>query len=264
MMHPIKPLCAAALSLTFAAFTTAVSAEEQAPAAPAESAGEVEVVADADAPQPAGEAMPEGMALPPAASKEDISFSIGYTIGTDMTQRGADLDAEHLINGIRAGLGLEAARLTDEQIAQCLFSFQMQMQQQYMQDMQANLDKGRAYLAENAKQEGVTVTESGLQYRVLHEGDGATPTVNDVVSARYKGTLIDGTVFDQSEGDETVSFPVGRVIPGWVEALQLMQVGDKWELTIPSELAYGEQGAPGGAIGPNEVLRFEIELVGIE
>lgn len=257
MMHPIKPLCAAALCLSFAAFTSAVSAEEQALAEPSGQA-------DADAPQPAGEALPEGMTLPPAASKEDISFSIGYTIGTDMTQRGADLDAENLIKGIRAGLGLEEARLSEEQIAQCLFSFQMQMQQQYMQDMQENHARGQAYLAENAKQDGVTVTESGLQYRVLHEGDGATPTVNDVVSARYKGTLIDGTVFDESEGDETVSFPVGRVIPGWVEALQLMQVGDKWELTIPSELAYGEQGAPGGAIGPNEVLRFEIELVGIE
>lgn len=260
-MHPIKPLCAAALFVTFSAFTPAVSAEEQAPVEPA---GQAEAATEADASQPAGEALPEGMTLPPAASKEDISFSIGYTIGSDMSQRGADLDPEHLIKGIRAGLGLDEARLTEEQIAQCLFSFQMQMQQQYMQDMQENLARGQAYLAENAKQEGVTVTESGLQYRVLHEGVGATPTINDVVSARYKGTLIDGTVFDQSEGDETVSFPVGRVIPGWVEALQLMQVGDKWELTIPSELAYGEQGAPQGAIGPNEVLRFEIELVGIE
>lgn len=256
-MHPIKTLCAAALCLSFAAYTQTVSADEQAPAAPADQA---EVVAEAEAPQ----MMPEGMTLPPTASKEDISFSIGYTIGSDMTQRGADLDPENLVKGIRAGLGLEEARLTEEQIAQSLFSFQMQMQQQYMQEAQDNLSKGQAYLAENAKQEGVTVTESGLQYRVLNEGDGATPTVNDVVSARYKGTLIDGTVFDQSEGDETVSFPVGRVIPGWVEALQLMQVGDKWELTIPSELAYGEQGAPQGAIGPNEVLRFEIELVGIE
>lgn len=263
-MHPIKTLCAAALCLLFAAFTTAVSAEEPAPAEPADAAEQVELVADADAPQPADEALPEGMTPPPAASKQDISFSIGYTIGSDMAQRGADLDAESLIQGIRAGLGLEEARLSDEQIAQSLFSFQMQMQQQYMQDIQENLAKGRAYLDENAKQQGVTVTESGLQYRVLHEGDGATPTADDVVSARYKGTLIDGTVFDQSEGDQTVSFPVGRVIPGWVEALQLMRVGDKWELTIPAELAYGEQGAPGGAIGPNEVLRFEIELVGIE
>ncbi len=263
-MHPIKPLCAAALCLSLAAFTTAVSAQEQAPADPVEPADETQTADDAQDTQPADDALPPGMTLPPPASKQDISFSIGYTIGSDMSQRGADLDAEHLIQGLRAGLGLEEARLSDEQIAQCLFSFQMQMQQQYMQDAQDNIARGRDYLAQNAQQEGVTVTESGLQYRVLHEGDGATPTINDVVAARYKGTLIDGTVFDESQGEETVSFPVGRVIPGWSEALQLMQVGDKWELTIPAELAYGEQGAPQGAIGPNEVLRFEIELVGIE
>lgn len=261
-MHPFKTLCAAALCVSFAAFNVPVSAQEQeqeqAPATPTETAPQ------ADAPPLDAEPQPADPLMPPIASKQDVSFSIGFTIGSDMSQRGADLDPDHLIQGIRAGLGLEEARLTQEQIAQALFSFQMQMQQQYMQDAQDNIAKGQAYLAENAKQQGVTVTESGLQYRVLHEGDGETPTIDDVVKARYKGTLIDGTEFDRSEGDETVSFPVARVIPGWVEALQLMRVGDQWELTIPSDLAYGEQGAPQGTIGPNEVLRFEIELVGIE
>ncbi|GAB4109184.1 MAG: hypothetical protein Kow00105_17650 [Phycisphaeraceae bacterium] len=201
--------------------------------------------------------------LPAAPTMADISYAIGFTIGSDMAQRGADLDVDQIAEGIKAGMGVEESRLNQQQLATCLITFQMQMQQRYMQEAQDNLAKGQAYLAENASKEGVNVTESGLQYKVIEEGDGPTPTLNDVVQARYRGTLIDGTEFDQS-GEEPVSFPVAQVIPGWVEALQMMKVGDKWELTIPAELAYGEQGAPGGAIGPNQVLRFEIELVGIE
>jgi FKBP-type peptidyl-prolyl cis-trans isomerase FklB len=200
---------------------------------------------------------------PPVASKEDVSYSIGYTIGSEMAQRGSDLDTDQLVAGLKASLGKTEARLTPDEIAQCLFSFQMQMQQQHFAQVQVNLERGLAYLNQNAQQEGVTVTDSGLQYKVIEPGDGATPTVDDVVAARYRGTLIDGTEFDSS-GEESVSFPVGRVIPGWKEALQLMKVGDKWELVIPAELAYGETGTPQGSIGPNEVLIFEIELVEIK
>ncbi len=205
-----------------------------------------------------------GSQLPPVASHEDISYSIGYTIGADMTQRGGDFDTDQIVEGLRAGLGQNESRLAPEQIAQCLFSFQMQMQQQMMQASQDSLVKSQTYLDENAQKEGVVVTESGLQYRVIQSGDGATPTMDDVVAARYRGTLVDGTEFDSSPEGETVSFPVGRVIPGWVEALQMMKVGDKWELTIPPDLAYGERGSQQGTIGPNEALIFEMELVEIE
>jgi FKBP-type peptidyl-prolyl cis-trans isomerase len=127
-----------------------------------------------------------------------------------------------------------------------------------------NKKEGEAYLAANAKKPGVKTTESGLQYKVLKAGDGATPKKTDTVRVHYHGTLTDGTVFDSSvERKQPAEFPVNRVIPGWTEALQLMKVGDKWQVTIPSDLAYGEQGTPGGPIGPNSVLVFEVELLDI-
>ncbi len=134
--------------------------------------------------------------------------------------------------------------------------------------MEANLKAesgpGAAFLAENAKKEGVTTTASGLQYKVIKSGTGESPKLSDRVKVHYHGTLIDGTVFDSSvQRGQPISFPVGRVIPGWVEALQLMKVGDKWQLFIPSRLAYGDQ-SPSQAIPPKSVLIFEVELLGIE
>ena len=127
-----------------------------------------------------------------------------------------------------------------------------------------NLKDGEAYLAANTKKEGVKATKSGLQYKVLKEGKGKTPKATDSVKVHYHGTLIDGSVFDSSvERGEPISFPVGGVIAGWTEALQLMKEGDKWQLVIPSKLAYGEQG-PGGKIGPNSTLIFDVELLAVE
>ena len=124
-------------------------------------------------------------------------------------------------------------------------------------------DPGQAFLARNAERDGVITTASGLQYEVLVEGDGQSPAATDLVTVHYTGTLIDGTVFDSSvERGQPAEFPANRLIAGWVEALQLMQVGDKWKLFVPSDLAYGERGA-GGAIGPNQTLIFEIELLGV-
>jgi FKBP-type peptidyl-prolyl cis-trans isomerase FklB len=128
----------------------------------------------------------------------------------------------------------------------------------------AKLDAGEAFLAENAKKEGVKTTASGLQYKVLKSGTGESPKPTDKVKVHYHGTLIDGTVFDSSvQRGEPISFPVGGVIQGWVEALQLMKVGDKWQLFIPARLAYGEN-SPGSGIPPNSVLIFEVELLAIE
>jgi FKBP-type peptidyl-prolyl cis-trans isomerase FklB len=125
-------------------------------------------------------------------------------------------------------------------------------------------DPGTAFLAENAKKDGVITTASGLQYKVIKSGTGGSPKLTDTVKVHYQGTLIDGTVFDSSiQRGQPVSFPVGQVIPGWVEALQMMKVGDKWQLFIPARLAYGDQ-SPSPAIPPNSVLIFEVELLGIE
>ncbi len=127
-----------------------------------------------------------------------------------------------------------------------------------------NLKEGEAFLAANAKKEAVTTLPSGLQYKVLKSGKGKSPKATDTVKVHYHGTLLDGTVFDSSvERGEPATFPVNGVIPGWVEALQIMKEGDKWQLTIPPKLAYGERGA-GGKIGPNSVLVFDVELLSIE
>ena len=131
--------------------------------------------------------------------------------------------------------------------------------------MKAEADKnaadGAAYLKANAQKEGVVVLESGLQYKVVKAGEGATPKLSDTIKANYKGTFINGETFDESPEGQPIEIPVGGVIRGWVEALQKMKVGDKWMLYIPSDLAYGPQGPPG--IGPNQTLIFEIELVEI-
>jgi FKBP-type peptidyl-prolyl cis-trans isomerase FklB len=131
-------------------------------------------------------------------------------------------------------------------------------------NVDAKADAGEAFLAANAKKDGVITTASGLQYKVMKSGTGDSPKLADKVKVHYHGTLIDGTVFDSSvQRGEPITFPVGGVIPGWVEALQLMKVGDKWQLFIPAKLAYGDQ-SPSPAIPPNSVLIFEVELLGIE
>ncbi len=201
--------------------------------------------------------------------QQRTSYSLGANIGGNLKRQVADLDldAKMLAAGVADALAGKSA-LSETEIEEVLGAFQKEMQgkaqARQKAESEANARKGEAFLAANAKKDGVKTTASGLQYKVLKTGTGKSPKATDIVKVHYHGTLIDGTVFDSSvQRGEPVSFPVEGVIPGWVEALQLMKEGDKWQLVIPAKLAYGEQGA-GGPIGPNSTLIFEVELLAIE
>ncbi len=195
------------------------------------------------------------------------SYALGADIGSNLKRQELDLDAKALAAGISDAIGGKTA-LTPAEVQETL----AELRKQYMAQMESkakvagskNLKDGEDFLAANGKKDGVKTTASGLQYKVIKSGSGATPKPSDEVKVHYHGTLIDGTVFDSSvERGEPISFPVTGVIPGWVEALQLMKVGDKWQIYIPSKLAYGERGS-GPKIGPNTALIFDVELLGIE
>lgn len=194
---------------------------------------------------------------------DSLSYSVGVLIAQNLKSQGLeDVDAESLaaaVNDVLKGNELKISQAEADQ------NFRKHANQQAAMAGKKNLEAGRAFLAENAKKAGVTSLESGIQYEVLQEGSGGQrPAATDEVTVHYHGTLIDGTVFDSSvERGQPATFPLNRVIPGWTETLQLMQIGDKWRIFLPSEKAYGERGA-GSDIGPNSVLIFEVELLGIK
>ena len=194
------------------------------------------------------------------------SYAIGVNFARGLARDNVPLDMDVFILGVTDVLEGREQRLTDDEIGEAFqqlrTQLQDQQQQQFAENAQRNIDEGEAYLAENGKREGVTTTASGLQYEVLTQGTGTRPSAADRVSVHYRGTLIDGTEFDGSLDGDPVSFPVNGVIPGWIEALQLMPVGSKYRLVIPSNLAYGERGS-GPVIGPNATLIFEVELLEI-
>jgi FKBP-type peptidyl-prolyl cis-trans isomerase len=196
-----------------------------------------------------------------------LSYILGNNVGSRMKADRIEVDAATFLEGLKEALAGKPSRLTEEEAGAVLTKFQEEMQQ--AQDKAAaeaggaNAKAGEEFLAANLKRAGVTKTASGLQYEVLKKADGPKPKREDTVKVHYHGTLIDGTVFDSSvERGEPVEFGVTQVIPGWTEALQLMNVGSKYKLFIPSKLAYGEKGA-GGDIGPNATLVFEVELLAI-
>lgn len=197
------------------------------------------------------------------APKDKISYTIGVSIGRDFKQNGIDVDMDTLVRGIKDAKGDGKLAMSDEEMGKTMQEFQTQMQEKMMKTQAEEGEKNKAagakFLEENKKKDGVKTTGTGLQYMVVSEGKGAKPAKTDTVVVDYKGTLIGGDEFDSSyKRGEPAEFPVNRVIPGWTEALQLMSVGSKYKLFIPSELAYGEQGPPG--IGPNQVLVFDVEL----
>lgn len=203
----------------------------------------------------------------PKTDREKASYSIGISLGSSWKKNSLDLDVDMVAKGIKDGMSGGAAAMTEDEVKEALNSFQNQMMAKQQEKAKVlgekNKKDGETYLAENKKKDGVKTTASGLQYKVIKEGTGAVPKAENTVKTNYKGTLIDGTEFDSSyKRGEPAEFPVNGVIKGWTEALQMMKVGSKYQLFIPSELAYGEQGA-GNVIGPNAVLVFEIELLEI-
>jgi FKBP-type peptidyl-prolyl cis-trans isomerase FklB len=201
--------------------------------------------------------------------KAKASYSIGIGWGRNIKNLSADVDVDIIAKGIKDGIAGGKMLLTEEQIAAALQAYQQQLNAKMAEAAKAvgekNKKEGEAFLAENKKKPGVVALPSGLQYKEIKAGTGKTPKATDTVSTHYKGTLIDGTEFDSSyKRGQPASFPVNGVIPGWTEALQKMKVGAKWQLFIPSELAYGENPQPGSPIGPNSVLLFDIELLGVQ
>ena len=198
---------------------------------------------------------------------DSVSYSIGVDIGKNMKTQELDINDKAMFAGWSAAFNGDTLQLTEEDMLATLNNFRKVMQEKVQQRAKAqaeeNLTKGNTFLAENAKKEGVVTLESGLQYKVIEEGSGETPTEKSKVTVHYRGTLINGEEFDSSyKRGQPYTTPLTNVIPGWTEALQLMPVGSKWELYIPSNLAYGN--SPKGPGGPNSTLIFEVELLGIE
>ena len=192
--------------------------------------------------------------------QDKVSYGVGMMMGEQLKQFG-DVDYDLLIAGLRAQKEGEQTSITIEEAQAAIMAQQEAAAEAAAAEASA---ASESYLEENAAKEGVTVTDSGLQYEVMTEGDGPKPTVDDTVSVHYVGTLLDGTEFDSSIArGEPAEFPLKGVIPGWTEGVQLMNVGSKYRFVIPSDLAYGDRGA-GQAIGPGETLVFEVELLEIK
>jgi FKBP-type peptidyl-prolyl cis-trans isomerase FklB len=210
-----------------------------------------------------------------AAEKQDlknendrISYSVGYQVGGDFKRQGVELNPDLLVEGVQDAMSGAKPLMTQQEMNKTLVDLKKKIMTAQREGQkkaaEKNLAEGKKFLAENAKKEGVTTLPSGLQYKVIAKGTGASPKRTDNVTVHYKGTLIDGTEFDSSyKRGKPATFRVDGVIAGWTEGLQLMKPGAKWLLFVPSNLAYGERGA-GSRIGPNSALVFEVELISVE
>jgi len=200
--------------------------------------------------------------------KEKLSYSIGMDIGGNLKRGSVEVDPDVLAKGLKDTYGGGKTILTEDEARKTITDFQKTLMAKQAETMhklgEKNKADGEKFLAENGKKEGVKTLPSGLQYREIAPGNGKSPKAADTVTTHYKGTLIDGTEFDSSyKRGQPATFKVSGVIPGWTEALQLMKEGAKWQLFVPSNLAYGERGA-GRDIGPNATLIFEVELVSVK
>ena len=214
-------------------------------------------------------AKPKTAPAPLSTQKQKASYAIGLNIGKSLKRDSVDVDPATLLRGLKDGIADAKPALTEDEAKAALTQLQTEVRakQEEKAKVAALEDKikGDAFLAANKTKEGVVTLPSGLQYKIITQGTGPKPAADDSVNCLYKGTLIDGTEFDSSakHGGKPLTIPVGQVIKGWTEALQLMPVGSKWQLFIPSDLAYGER-SPTPAIPPNSTLVFDIELVSIE
>lgn len=200
--------------------------------------------------------------------KEKTSYVIGAQMGADMRHYGMEVDPDVVARGFRDAYSGRKLLLSDQQMSETITSVDRIIAAKsaatMKQDAERNTQEGEAFLAQNAKRDGVRTLPSRLQYRVMKTGTGRTPRLTDTVVVNYRGTFVDGTEFDSSyRRGQPFVFQVNSVIKGWVEALQLMSVGAKWQLFVPPRLAYGEQGGP-PAIGPNATLIYEVELLSIK
>jgi FKBP-type peptidyl-prolyl cis-trans isomerase FklB len=243
----------------------AQQAPAKAPAAPPAKAP-----AAAPAQSTSGQSSAQAPSLAPGfkTQKEKVSYAIGMEMGKGVKTQGIDVDPAIMTQGLKDGLSGAKPQMSEDELRQVITSLQQDIRQKQMQAQEAaaaeNKTKGEAFLAENAKKGGVVALPDGLQYKIMTPGQGKKPQESDTVLCNYKGTFLDGTEFDSSaKAGKPVPFEVKNVIPGFREILQLMPVGSKWQVFIPSNLAYGERGA-GGVIGPNATLIFEVEVVSIQ
>lgn len=199
--------------------------------------------------------------------KDRLSYSIGASIGKNLRAEKTDIDLNMLIKGLKTSLAGEKVLLSDQEIRQVMGDYQKELRKHAMLSKQQaageNRKNGEAYLAEYKTQKGVQTLPNGILYKVIREGTGKKPAESDIVEVNYRGALINGREFDATRPGEPANLKLSSLIAGWKQALSVMPVGSRWQIVIPSELAYGERGV-GGDIGPNEVLVFEVELLSIK
>jgi FKBP-type peptidyl-prolyl cis-trans isomerase len=242
------------------------------PAAPAATTPKAATTSKAPAKKTGTAAKSAAAAVPLKTRKEKFSYALGMNIGTGYSQglkkQSVEVDWNLIAQGMKDAATGSKMRLTQDEAQAVLKEVQTEVQKQQQEKTQqaasANKTEGEAFLAANKSKDGVVTLPSGLQYKILTAGTGPKPTASDSVKCNYKGTLIDGKEFDSSyKRGQPATFAVGQVIKGWTEALELMPVGSKWQIFVPSSLGYGERGA-GAEIGPNATLIFEVELLSIE
>jgi FKBP-type peptidyl-prolyl cis-trans isomerase FklB len=257
-----KPFIVAVAALAFGLIPLGNAQAQQTPAAGAQTT-------PATKPSPATAAKPaqssgDKPAVPVLfkSDKEKDSYAVGLNIGLGLRKQPVDLDTASVLRGMKDALSDSKPLLTPDEVGAAINELQGEAQKNAEE---RNMKEGEEFLAANKTKDGVVTLPSGLQYKILTAGTGAKPTASDTVVCNYSGRLINGTEFDSSyKRGKPAEFQVGGVIKGWTEALQLMPVGSKWQLYIPSDLAYGARGAGGGAIGPNQALIFDVELISIK